>query len=480
MEFYFSGSTTGLNGMKDREPYGKNRSAPRITERPEMPQRNQINGFLIIPAGSRVHDINEPSHERKTSLSAKDDDTIKIKGGKWHKIKVNLFPNRDISHLDIRQGDLGDCWLLAAIASILKTKKGSKAIKNMMVDNEDGTVTVRMFDGSCQPVYIRVRKTLPSSSKSKNYGATSVERAFWLTAFEKAASCFRGSGREKFDPDNASMANIEGGEGHHAYRMLLGELGSAVAFDNMALQSVDDMSDTWKLIQRITSMSNWLVSPSPSHECKNALRKVFKGKVSASVWKQNFRSVNKPIVNLDASALNTAWKASTLPDDCLPMITSLITNKDVASRQSGAVGSGVYSSKIEGMYGTIAAKLKADIPISFGTKENKKIKSRGGSAGEWTEGGMAGPHAYAVIDSFAENVMLKRKFIKAANPWGRYGRGYVDSFKNDDKDPKKQVPTISAGEIEAGMFWLEITDLIENGLCKMVYFAASPVNDEYV
>lgn len=45
---------------------------------------------------------------------------------------------------DFEQGDTGDCWALAGIKSISNTKKGAEIIKNMISQDKNGNVTVRL------------------------------------------------------------------------------------------------------------------------------------------------------------------------------------------------------------------------------------------------------------------------------------------------------------------------------------------------
>ena len=68
-----------------------------------------------------------------------------------------LFPTAP-KLTDINQGDIGNCWLLAALAAILSRPDGGDLIQGMMLDHHDGTVSVRVY---CpDPVVLRMPKTV--------------------------------------------------------------------------------------------------------------------------------------------------------------------------------------------------------------------------------------------------------------------------------------------------------------------------------
>lgn len=97
---------------------------------------------------------------------------------------------------DIEQGNLGDCYLLAGLISVVD--QNSEEIMNIMRDNGDGTVTVcfkveglgknngKVFT----PCYITVRKTIPvlkQNELKQDDGSDAFSRgALWVKMIEKA------------------------------------------------------------------------------------------------------------------------------------------------------------------------------------------------------------------------------------------------------------------------------------------------------
>ncbi|NND59406.1 MAG: hypothetical protein HKN49_03985 [Gammaproteobacteria bacterium] len=117
---------------------------------------------------------------------------------------------------------------------------------------------------------------------------------------------------------------------------------------------------------------------------------------------------------------------------------------------TGAVGTGQYNPNLLQLFQEIKGKVQK-CPITFNTREDigRSLK-KGHSGGESMVQGMVGKHAFAITGIFEENVMRKRKFIQACNPWGSYGRGYSESAGGG--------PKLTAKEIKSGQFWLELGD----------------------
>lgn len=83
---------------------------------------------------------------------------------------------------DVAQGGMGDCYFLAALAGL--AEKNPEAIMSLMVDNGDGSVTVKLHHIDGRPVYVRVQKKVPID---KQTGRDSyAQGCLWVQMFERA------------------------------------------------------------------------------------------------------------------------------------------------------------------------------------------------------------------------------------------------------------------------------------------------------
>ena len=112
--------------------------------------QDQKNGYLPKPpSDARVIDATRQTI--KTGAAAIDCDVK----------NAPLFPHEPCVN-DIAQRALGDCYLLAGLASIVT--QNPEKIKECIRDNQDGTVTVRFFEkggNGFSPVYVTVEKKIP-------------------------------------------------------------------------------------------------------------------------------------------------------------------------------------------------------------------------------------------------------------------------------------------------------------------------------
>ncbi len=120
------------------------------------------------------------------------------------KKKQPLFAHRPCVE-DICQGAAGNCYFLAALAAI----PGDK-IRNMMLDHEDGTVTVRFFEKDemterRRPVYVTVDKVVKVNGSLDCLWVQVMEKAYALFKQTRAKHRFVFRERKVKNPDTGEM-----------------------------------------------------------------------------------------------------------------------------------------------------------------------------------------------------------------------------------------------------------------------------------
>jgi hypothetical protein len=104
-----------------------------------------------------------------------------------------LFHNGEPSYLDVEQGYLGDCWLMAGLAEV--AARDPQVIKSMFtydgttVDNGSkvGLYTVRFFNSSEAAVYVKVDTELPDGGQYCAFVDNALgTQALWVALAEKA------------------------------------------------------------------------------------------------------------------------------------------------------------------------------------------------------------------------------------------------------------------------------------------------------
>ena len=145
----------------------------------------------------------------------------------------SLFPHTP-SHTDEYQGEMGDCYLITALGTLADSNPA--AIENMIINNGDGTYTVRFYTGPYGTIYnysdgsisagfsnnagvadyVTVNSMLPVNSQGKlalaDAGAsyTNAANALWIPLIEKAYAQWDQTGNEGRTGVNAYQ-DIQGG-----------------------------------------------------------------------------------------------------------------------------------------------------------------------------------------------------------------------------------------------------------------------------
>lgn len=146
---------------------------------------------------------------------------------------------------DALQGQVGDCYFIAALASVAKTHP--ELLANAVKTNRDGTYTVTFFEnkqGKLSPVKITIDGTLANRSGRLEYAAARETKELWPMIFEKAYAAWKGG----FDA-------IEAGMSATALEALTGAKP-----DFFAVTSDSNQSELWADLKKVTAGGGCVVA----------------------------------------------------------------------------------------------------------------------------------------------------------------------------------------------------------------------------
>ena len=179
-------------------------------------------------------------------------------GLSYQTVVGNLF-NGTPSRNDARQGQLGDCYFIASLVSI--ADHNPDAVRNLFIDNSDGTYTVRFYAGALGSFsnnglvsagfisgtgtadYVTVNRRLPTNTNGRlrfsGYGMSIANSAttLWIALAEKAYAQWNETGNEGRDGINR-YSSIEGGWMSNVNAQVLGYNSTNYAFSNTQKQSL--------------------------------------------------------------------------------------------------------------------------------------------------------------------------------------------------------------------------------------------------
>jgi hypothetical protein len=383
------------------------------------------NGSLVVPKEANVERLPDPKIEKLHKYST---------------VQGKLFEH-DPRPDDIKQGAIGDCFLLAALNSILHRPDGSRLIQEMMKDNLDGTITVRMMRAG-QPHYVRINKSIVwrFGSAMHNRGAT------WVSLIEKAYAAFA------LDGDYKSLD--KGGTGDDALRVLLGGAPAAIApSGDAAMSRLIDLSPAIPGILRVkdaelkfitetifpedlpsyTNANNWYTWNTKARH--DELFNLFADPtLDYAKFETKLNSLGQGSLNKGTLDGVLAWARS----------NSSITWKDPSGR---------YQPRQLDFFAKVQRMLATQRAVLVSTKEKLPgiADGKGHSGGEDMVAGLVSEHTYSVADTKVEGD--HRRYILVRNPWGEYGRQYTPTPSGG------LTPVAAKQEAES---WIELADLFKN------------------
>jgi len=168
------------------------------------------------------------------------------------------------SHLDTRQGMLGDCYLIASLGSLADSNPD--AVRNMFIDNGDGTYTVRFYSkyGNGQTSgtadYVTVNRQLPTDARGllvySNTASYANDRnlSIWIALAEKAYAQWNETGNEGRDGTNR-YGSISGGNPYYVFSQVIGYEASNYAFSDANKQTLISAMTSRKAVVLGTNVS---------------------------------------------------------------------------------------------------------------------------------------------------------------------------------------------------------------------------------
>jgi hypothetical protein len=169
-------------------------------------------------------------------------------GGTYQQAAGTLFVN-GAAYTDVKQGSVGDCYYLCALAEI--AARSNSTIANMFVVNGDGTYGVKFYNTSGQAEFVTVDSYLPTNGGGAliyaNYGAlvSNSSNELWVALAEKAYAQLN-----EFGWSRAGFA----GSGQNSYAAI------ASGYIADALDHVTNQSATYTYTSGSTSFNTFVTA----------------------------------------------------------------------------------------------------------------------------------------------------------------------------------------------------------------------------
>ncbi len=377
-------------------------------------------------------------------------------GSTKHKKLDNDVPifTREPNVNDVNQGAIGDCYLVAALASIAAINP--RAIYDMMRDNGDGTVTVRLYSIVPPPGqtarYFTIAKSVVSDER-KSSGA------LWVPLLEKAFATL-GQGADKSTIGSKSYAQIgDGGHSDRAFHILTGQAPQA---QGQVKSTNFDMINAWGAGQILTMEKKGV-------DKTEAYTKIYgkDARLATAFFvfaKKHGEAMNKfrtyeefdELVKREHLAAEVAG----------PLLT------DMRRQVPGRRGSGMYTPSQTDLYDRIRDRIANGGYVAAGTAKEIKLEKGGGkgkghSGGEEMGEGLVGQHAYSITAAreITSTSGVTRKYIRVRNPWGDdssvEGRGRVYKELDDGTLDIETDPATLKAKARAE-FDMELTDFTKH------------------
>ncbi len=186
-----------------------------------------------------------------------------LNGGATYQQSTGTLFARTPSLADAKQGQVGDCYFVVAVVAI--ADKDPQAVRDMFIDNGDGTFTVRFFASGVAD-YVTVNRQLPTNSSGNlvysgsGWSAFSESTTLWVALAEKAYAQWNETGKAGRNGTN-TYSGIVGGWMHNTNAQVLGYSSSNHFLSSSTPQAMIDAMAAGKAVTIGTygSVGNGLV-----------------------------------------------------------------------------------------------------------------------------------------------------------------------------------------------------------------------------
>ncbi len=461
--------------------------------------KNETNGNLKMPV-SGIEDYTAANIAAQVKFPGT---TIMAKFA--YKRNEPLFPHEP-SISDIAQGNLGDCYLLSALTSIIHNHP--EKIKECMRDNGDGTVIVRFYNfdraGNRSENYIKVKKEVPvyDTVDGRTVDAY-AQGSLWVQMIERAYAV---SGMHLYKPpQDREYQDIAGGFSAAFVEKITGQRAEWIIVESEVEKAGADvvmepikeeamlreftgwppkLQESAFIGRRVVSTVVVLTKQQIAKAVQEIKRSLLAGEFhtdvdrdSADLLSTRFRErINALDPNLFPISTNvppeirmTQGEVDTLKNSLAGWLISRI--EALPSWKNLRTGSlfgdhSKYSRNADELFTKIQGYTRHGAYLSAGTRKDVQ-GMRGGSyvhitsggagksAGEPLADGLAGSHAYTVIGVEQKGNV---KYIKLKNPWASFTRMYL---QGPDGNISTQVENEENGDT-GGIWLVELGDFVHN------------------